>query len=140
RAARLAEIWMRYAWGSYGVRIGVRGIGGAGLAQSIERAVQALGPGRPVHDVRFLSDAVADASSDTRFALFVLGTFAVLALVLTAVGVYASVAYATSTRTREIAVRRAPGAEAAGILTPVLRLAAGWTAAGLVSLVPGALA
>jgi len=101
------------------------------LVAPVEVAVQQMGPGRPVHDVRALEDYVDDASADTRFALFVLGVFAALAVVLTAVGVYGVVAYATARRTREIAVRRALGADATTIVALVVRDGAGWTIAGL---------
>ena len=110
------------------------------LAPAIDAAVQRLGPGRPVHDIRMLDEYVADASADTRFALFVLGAFAVLAVVLTAVGVYGVVAYAIARRTREIAVRLALGAAPARIVALVVRDGFAWTAAGLAVGVAGALA
>ena len=130
---------MTYATRSYGLSAAVRGTGPS-LAADVERAIQQLGPGRPVHDVRTLGSAVADASADTRFALFVLGAFAVLALVLTAVGVYGSVAYVTARRTREIAIRRALGARGARIVTLVVRESASWTVAGLAAGLAGAFA
>ncbi|MGH9409131.1 MAG: FtsX-like permease family protein, partial [Vicinamibacterales bacterium] len=99
-----------------------------------------LGAGRPLHDIRLLDDLVADASADTRFALFALGAFAVLALVLTAIGIYGVVAYTTARRTREIAVRLALGADARGIVALVVREGAGWTLAGIGMGVAGALA
>ena len=91
------------------------------LAPAVEDTIQRLGPGRPVHDIRTVESYVADASADTRFALFVLGAFALLAVVLTAIGVYGVVAYATARRTREIAVRLALGADARGIVALVVR-------------------
>src|SRR5678815_600457 len=108
--------------------------------QAIERAVQDAKPGRPVHNVRLLKGSVSDAASDTRFALFVLGAFALLALVLTAIGVYGSVAYVTSRRTREIALRLALGARAPRIVSMVIRESAAWTGAGLAVGIAGALA
>ena len=139
RATALPQIWVTYATRSYGLTAAVRGTGPS-LAADVERAIQQLGPGRPVHDVRTLASAVADASADTRFALFVLGAFAVLALALTAVGVYGSVAYVTAGRTREIAVRRALGARGARIVALVVRDSLAWTTPGLATGVAGAFA
>lgn len=98
----------------------------------VKYAIERLDPGRPIYDVRPLDEYVADASADTRFALFVLGAFALLALVLTAIGVYGVVAYATARRMHEIAVRLALGADARTVVALVVRDGARWTVAGLV--------
>ena len=58
---------------------------------------------------------------------------------LTAIGVYGAVAYATARRTREIALRRALGADAGRIVALVVRENAVWTAGGLITGVSGAL-
>ena len=130
---------MTYALKSYsGLDIVVRGSNPASFIGPVKEAVQRLGAGRPVHDVRLLREYVADASADTRFALFVLGAFAVLALVLSVIGVYAVVAYATARRTREIAVRLALGADSARIVSLVMRQGAVWIAAGLLAGLVGA--
>jgi putative ABC transport system permease protein len=102
------------------------------VAASVKKAVEALGPGRPLYAVRTLDDYVVDASADARFALFVLGVFAAVALMLTAIGVYGAVAYATARRSREIAVRLALGADARRIVGLVVRESAAWSVAGLV--------
>jgi len=70
----------------------------------------------------------------------VLTAFAITAVVLTTIGVYGVVAYATARRTREIAVRLALGADAARIVALVLREGAAWTAIGVVAGLAGALA
>ena len=133
RSAGLPQMWVTYASRAYsGLDIVVRGANPLAFVAPVKEAVQRLGAGRPVHDVRLLSDYVADASADTRFALFVLGAFAVLAVILAALGVYAVVAYATARRTREIAVRLALGADARRIVTLVMRQGALWIAAGLI--------
>ncbi|OLC42031.1 MAG: hypothetical protein AUH43_23445, partial [Acidobacteria bacterium 13_1_40CM_65_14] len=124
--------------GGYNVAFLVRSDGDPlALAGPIEQAIERLGPGRPVFAVRTLQSLVDDASADTRFALFVLGVFAVLAVILTAIGVYGVVAYATARRTREIALRLALGADARRIVTLVLREGLVWIVVGLAA---GALA
>src|SRR5262249_14904569 len=105
------EMFVTYASRQYSdLNIVFRAANALALAPAVARAVQRLGAGPPARDVRALDAYVADASADTRFALFVLGAFAVLAVILTAVGVYGVVAYSTARRTREIAVRLALGA------------------------------
>lgn len=141
RSRGLPEIFMTYAARQYSdLSLVVRAPNALSLVPAIEAAVQRLGPGRPVHDIRALEDYVADASADTRFALFVLGAFASLALALTAIGVYGIVAYATARRTREIAVRLALGADGSRIVALVVRDGLMWTALGLAGGVAGALA
>ena len=134
------QIWSTYsARPSYSLSVVARTAGDPrALAGSIKKAIERLGPKRPVIDVQPLDDYVAAASADTRFALFVLAVFAVTAVVLTGIGVYGVVAYATARRTREIAVRRALGADAGGIVALVLREGAVWTAAGIAAGVAGA--
>ena len=140
RASRMPEIFVTYGTRQYtGLNIVVRGANPLSLVPAVEAAVQRLGPGRPVHDIRLLEDYVSDASADTRFALFVLGVFAVLATVLTAIGVYGVAAYATARRTREIAVRLALGADRRRIVGLVLREGWLWTAGGLAAGVAGTL-
>lgn len=132
RSAGLPQIWLTYGSRWYnGLNVVVRGRNAAALLPAVERAVAAMKPGRPVHNVRTLDDSVANASADTRFALFVLGTFAALAVVLTAVGIYGVVVYTTARRTREIAVRLALGASGGRMIALVLRDGVWWIAAGL---------
>jgi putative ABC transport system permease protein len=135
------QVWMTYAVRSYAqLNLVVRAADPMAAIAPVARAVQQLGAGRPIRDVRLLDDYVSDASADTRFALFVLGVLSALALVLAAVGVYGVVAYATARRTREIAVRLALGADGRRIVGLIIREGLGWTAAGITAGVLGALA
>jgi putative ABC transport system permease protein len=141
RRAGLPQIWLTYATRAYGqLTIAVRAGDPPAAVRAIEREIQRAGVARPLRDIRLLADSVAGASADTRFALFVLGAFAVLAVTLTAIGVYGVVAYATARRAREIAVRLALGADARGIVALVVRGSLTWTAAGAVGGLAGALA
>jgi ABC-type antimicrobial peptide transport system permease subunit len=91
------------------------------IGPAIKRAVEALGPGRPVFDIRPMDDIVAASIDNTRFTMLVLSAFAVASLVLAGVGLYGTLAYLTSQRTQEFGVRLALGASAASILRLVIR-------------------
>ncbi|HXI32331.1 MAG TPA: ADOP family duplicated permease [Vicinamibacterales bacterium] len=108
------------------------------LTPVIRQTVERLGPRRPVAAIRTLDEIVAGASADTRFALFVLGVFATIALVLTVVGVYGVAAYAVARRRREIAVRVALGASARDIVALVVREGVLWSIAGVGAGIAGA--
>ncbi|MGH9308517.1 MAG: FtsX-like permease family protein [Vicinamibacterales bacterium] len=90
------------------------------IAPAIKRAVEALGPGRPVFDIRPMQDIVAASINNTRFTMLVLSGFAIASLVLAGVGLYGTLAYLTSQRTQEFGVRLALGASAIGILRLVI--------------------
>jgi ABC-type antimicrobial peptide transport system permease subunit len=131
RGASLPQVWMSHAVRSYAqLNMVVRAGDPMRAMPQIARLVQ-QGSGRPIRDVKLLDDSVSDATADTRFALFVFGVFAALAVFLAAVGIYGVVAYAMATRTREIAVRVALGASPHSLVALVLRDGALWTTAGL---------
>ena len=91
------------------------------IAPAIKQAVEALGPGRPVFDIRPMDDIVQASIDDTRFTMLALSGFAIASLVLAGVGLYGTLAYLTSRRTQEFGVRLALGATAGSILRLVLR-------------------
>jgi putative ABC transport system permease protein len=139
REAGVPQVWMTYAVRSYAqLNLVVRAADSTNAVARIVGTVQQLGAGRPVRDIRRLDDNVADASADTRFALFVLGVLAALAVILSAVGVYGVVSYAMSRRAREIAVRLALGASRHRLVGRVLGDGATWTIAGVAAGLAGA--
>lgn len=141
RTVGMPQLWMTYATRSPAqLNAVVRAAEPLSVVPAIDRAVQQNGSGRPIRDVYLLSNAVADAFADTRFAVFVLGVFGALALLLTAIGIYGTVAHAMIQRKREIAVRIALGAESTQVLRLAVAEAAAWTAAGAVAGITGAFA
>jgi putative ABC transport system permease protein len=93
----------------------------ATIGPAIKQAVEALGPGRPVFDIRPMDDIVQASINSTRFTMLALSGFAIASLVLAGVGLYGTLAYLTSQRTQEFGVRLALGASAASILRLVFR-------------------
>jgi predicted permease len=85
----------------------------------------------PVAHVRTMADRLWTGIAAARFQLFLLATFAVLAVTLTAIGLYGVLAYAVLRRTREIGVRMALGATAGSIAGLVLMRAMTLVAAGV---------
>ena len=109
---------------------------GAGLAQAISKTVADQDPRIQRVSVRPLDLVVERALESRRGGIRLVGTFGVLALLLTAVGIYGIVAFRASERSREMAIRAALGASGTEIRRLIVgygvRLAAGGTGAGLV--------
>ena len=110
------------------------------MVQSIQHAVWSVDSTRPVFGVRRVDRLVADSLAVRRLAERVAGAAALLALALTAVGIYCTVSYAVSQRQQEIGVRLAIGAQRRDIAWFVLRQVVAPAAAGLLVGLGGAYA
>jgi putative ABC transport system permease protein len=110
------------------------------VAAAVRGEVRALDPSLPVANVRPMTEVVAASLATPRLTGFLLGTFAVIALLLAAVGIYGVLAYLVSRRTHEIGIRLAIGADRGQVVRMVLGQGMGLATLGLVAGIVGAVA
>jgi len=110
-----------------------------GVLGQIREITRGLDPHLPLYDVRTMEDHVGLAMLPARLNVYVLSAFAILGLLLAAVGIYGVLAHSVARRTREIGIRTALGADKRAIERQVLleglKLALAGTTLGLLGAV-----
>ena len=100
----------------------------AAITSAVQRALRELDPTLPLFDVRPMTQIMAQSMAQLSFTILVLGTAALVTLVLGAVGLYGVMAYVISLRTRELAVRMALGATPSEVIRMLTTQGIGVTA------------
>ena len=101
------------------------------LVKTVRSEVLALDKNQPIYRVQTLSQRVQETVADARALMFLLGGFALLALLLATIGVYGIVSYSVGQRTHEIGIRMALGARTVDVMKLIMANGLVLTIAGI---------
>ena len=111
--------------------------GASAVAAAVKAAVRQIDPDLPIGDVKTMQQIIEESTGEPRFRSFLIASFAALALLLAAVGVYGLISFTVTQRVPEIGVRLALGASPREMFKQVivqgLKLAAAGVVIGLLA-------
>jgi putative ABC transport system permease protein len=103
------------------------------LIPAVRDVLRGMDPQLPLAEARAMDEVFARSLAPRRLHLTLVGAFALLAIVLAAVGIYGVIAYDVLHRTREIGIRMALGASRSSVLTAMLARGLALVAIGAVA-------
>jgi len=110
------------------------------IVPDVRSAIAAVDRDQPITQLQSLDSSMTDSVAQQRLSAFLLGIFAVVALILASVGIYGVTSYAVAQRTQEIGIRIALGAQTRDVLLLVLGFGARLAVIGVVAGIAAAFA
>jgi putative ABC transport system permease protein len=108
------------------------------IAASVRRIVREIDPEQPVSNIRSMAEVFDAELANRNTQMTLVSTFAVLALIMASLGLYAVLSYTVTQQSREIGVRMALGARRATVVAAIVRSATLMAAGGLALGIGGA--
>jgi putative ABC transport system permease protein len=109
------------------------------LGRAMEAAIHEIDPNLPIFSVRTMDQVIDGSVGNERLTMVMMISFAALALLMAAIGVFGVTAYSVAQRTHEVGVRMALGAKPLSVLALVVRQEMGACLAGIAAGTIGAL-
>jgi putative ABC transport system permease protein len=117
-----AAAYFPYATAPFGATFVVRADGDPRIVETeIARVMRGIDPSVSVYELGTMDDAVSRSIAQPRFYTLILGVFAVLALLLAALGIFGVMSFMVGQRTREFGIRIALGATTSTLVRAVVR-------------------
>src|SRR5574341_772136 len=114
-----ASLWAEWA-GSYMTFVVRTTVDPASLTTAVRNEIRAVDPNLPVYQIATMRQLISGSVAERRITLLLVGMFAAVALLMSAIGIYGVISYSVAQRTQEIGILVALGAQTGDVLKLII--------------------